>query len=102
MIPQAGLMEGAYCPRSQPGGDKNDKQAGPFKEAGEVQAHAAPVNQHAQYHRRGETQHRAQRRRIAHVLLKGRQQKEYGFQAFARDGEEYHHHQRPAAAVALL
>ena len=100
VVPQTGLMEGADRPRGQPGGDEQNEQAGPFEEFGQVQLHPAPVNHHAQHDGGRQAEHRADRRRGAHVLLESRQQEEHRLQPFARHGEEHHRHQRPTLPFA--
>ncbi len=48
----------------------------------------APINHHAQHDGGHQAEHRADRRRGAHVLLERRQQEEHRLQPFARHGEK--------------
>ncbi len=102
VVPQARFVEGADRPCRQSRGHQQNKQAGPLEERAQVKTNAAPVEQETKHNRRGQPEHRAQRRPDAHVLLKSREQEEHGLQAFTRHGEKDHHDQRPAVVVAFL
>ncbi|CAH0296786.1 hypothetical protein SRABI106_03662 [Rahnella aquatilis] len=93
-------MESANSPRSQPGGDKQNEQAGPFEELRQMQLHPAVVNQETQHDGRAKPEHCADRRFDADILLEGRQQEKHRFQTFTRYRKKHHRDQCPALTAA--
>ena len=90
-----GLVGGVERRHDEPGRDHHEHQPGDAEEAGEVEVHAAPVDEQADDHGRGEAEQRADAaEERSGAVLEGGEEEHRGLEPLAQHGQERHQHQR--------